>query len=209
MVKSKNKKKKYKQPVLQNHRNLNNNWFVSNSLRIISVILIILGSIGILYGINNIITNQNENKDNENNIDKESPTEKETTGQINEGISTDESTPIETEKKTTNENQTETNNSEPEYTGLSASGLAKSLATQQKIIEQGRWIATNYDKGDIVSTSKIYTVQKGDTLWEIAEALYGNGFRWTEILNANKNKIRFLPNGEQALIVPGQVLTIQ
>lgn len=37
-------------------------------------------------------------------------------------------------------------------------------------------------------TSK-YTVETGDTLWEIAKAAYGDGSKWTVIYEANKDKI--------------------
>ena len=83
----------------------------------------------------------------------------------------------------------------------------KSLKTQEKIKATGIWIATDYVKGDI--TPGEYIVKQGDTLWEIAEAVYGDGYQWTKILDLNKAAIRKLPNGEQALIVPGQVLTIK
>ena len=68
------------------------------------------------------------------------------------------------------------------------------------------WVANNYSEGEIQGAS--YTVVSGDTLWEIAEAAYGNGAEWTKILNANSNNIGFLANGAQALIVPGQVLVL-
>jgi nucleoid-associated protein YgaU len=68
------------------------------------------------------------------------------------------------------------------------------------------WIANDYKQGDITGNS--YTVKSGDTLWEIAEAVYGDGFQWVKILNANSGSIGFLPNGSQALIFPGQVLTL-
>ncbi|NMB91833.1 LysM peptidoglycan-binding domain-containing protein [candidate division WWE3 bacterium] len=68
------------------------------------------------------------------------------------------------------------------------------------------WVATDYKEGDIKGST--YTVKYGDTLWEISEAVYGNGSQWTKILNANKSLIGFLPNGSQALIFPGQVLTL-
>ena len=48
-----------------------------------------------------------------------------------------------------------------------------------------------------------YTVQKGDCLWNIAKAIYGNGSMYTKIYEANKDKITN-PN----LIYPDQVLTI-
>lgn len=50
---------------------------------------------------------------------------------------------------------------------------------------------------------KTYTVKSGDCLWNIAKRYLGNGSRYTEIYNLNKNKIKN-PN----LIYPGQVLTL-
>ena len=68
------------------------------------------------------------------------------------------------------------------------------------------WVANDYKQGDV--KGKSYTVVPGDTLWEIAEGAYGNGAEWTKILEANKASITLLPNGTQALIVPGQVLVL-
>lgn len=68
------------------------------------------------------------------------------------------------------------------------------------------WVATNYVEGDIQKGN--YTVKSGDTLWEIAEAVYGNGSEWIKILEANASSVGYLPNGEQALIMPGQVLVL-
>lgn len=68
------------------------------------------------------------------------------------------------------------------------------------------WTANDYQQGDISGGE--YTVKEGDTLWEIAEARYGSGFEWTKIRDANSDQIGTLPNGSQALIVPGQVLTL-
>ncbi len=83
-------------------------------------------------------------------------------------------------------------------TGSTISGTTKN--------NNGEWKANNYNKGEITGGS--YTVVKGDTLWEIAEAAYGDGSQWTKILAANKDEIGFLPNGRQALIKPGQVLIL-
>uniref|UniRef100_A0A7C4XTK0 LysM peptidoglycan-binding domain-containing protein n=1 Tax=candidate division WWE3 bacterium TaxID=2053526 RepID=A0A7C4XTK0_UNCKA len=69
-----------------------------------------------------------------------------------------------------------------------------------------RWVANDYTQGEIKSGS--YTVVAGDTLWEIAEAVYGDGTQWTRILEANKGSIGFLPNGSQALIEIGQTLQL-
>lgn len=68
------------------------------------------------------------------------------------------------------------------------------------------WIANDYNQGDI--TGDTYTVKEGDTLWEISEAVYGNGADWVKLLDANSADVGYLPNGQQALIVPGQVLNI-
>lgn len=50
---------------------------------------------------------------------------------------------------------------------------------------------------------KTYTVKSGDTLWGIAKTILGNGNRYNEIYNLNKDKIQS-PN----LIFPGQVLVL-
>ena len=72
--------------------------------------------------------------------------------------------------------------------------------------ESAEWKATDYQVGDVSGDE--YTIKKGDTLWEIAEARYGSGFEWEKILSANKDKIGFLPNGSQALIEVGQTLIL-
>ncbi|HOY46311.1 MAG TPA: LysM peptidoglycan-binding domain-containing protein [Candidatus Dojkabacteria bacterium] len=86
------------------------------------------------------------------------------------------------------------------------SAQEKSEANQSLMSERGKWIATDYAQGDIGLGE--YTVKRGDTLWEIAEASYGSGFEWKKILENNKDQIGFLPDGSQALIIPGQVLKI-
>lgn len=68
------------------------------------------------------------------------------------------------------------------------------------------WTATDYEQGDIESGD--YTVAEGDTLWEISEAVYGDGSMWVNILSANSDSVGYLPNGQQALIYAGQTLLI-
>lgn len=51
---------------------------------------------------------------------------------------------------------------------------------------------------------RTYVVQSGDSLSKIAKELYGEGKRWTEIYEANKQLIGDNPN----LIHPGQKLRI-
>lgn len=47
--------------------------------------------------------------------------------------------------------------------------------------------ATNQD-GDAIEGGS-YTVQKGDSLWKIAVRAYGDGYKWSEIYNSNKDAI--------------------
>ncbi len=68
------------------------------------------------------------------------------------------------------------------------------------------WTANDYQEGDVEAGD--YTVQEGDTLWEIAEAVYGDGAMWTRIRDANSGSVDYLPNGQQALIYAGQTITI-
>lgn len=53
------------------------------------------------------------------------------------------------------------------------------------------------------SESEMYVVEKGDTLWAIATAAYGDGSRYPEIFEANKPMLT-----DPDLIFPGQVLRI-
>ena len=53
------------------------------------------------------------------------------------------------------------------------------------------------------SDQRSYTVQSGDTLWKIAEEMYGNGSKYMKIFEANTD---LLENPDR--IFPGQVLVI-
>jgi len=48
-----------------------------------------------------------------------------------------------------------------------------------------------------------YTVQKGDSLWKIAERHYGDGSQWRRIYEANRDQIK-----DPDLIHPGQTFAI-
>jgi nucleoid-associated protein YgaU len=53
------------------------------------------------------------------------------------------------------------------------------------------------------AVTRTYTVVSGDSLSKIAKKIYGDGRRWKEIFEANKDKIK-----NPDLIHPGQVLNI-
>ncbi len=76
-------------------------------------------------------------------------------------------------------------------------GLSDSLEKTKRGVISGR-------KGKLGSAQKTYTVKSGDTLTKIAQTVYGDGTRWTEILEANRDQI---PNPDiiqvgQELIIP-------
>ncbi len=76
-------------------------------------------------------------------------------------------------------------------------------------------VPTSTSVGAVVTTEEVptpkvnpksngtYTVQSGDTLWSIAKKYYGDGSKYTEIVNANSDNIKN-PN----LIYVGQKLVI-
>ena len=51
--------------------------------------------------------------------------------------------------------------------------------------------------------SSVYTVRPGDSLWSISKHLYGDGYKWIEILRANADRI-----ADENQLVVGQELRI-
>lgn len=72
----------------------------------------------------------------------------------------------------------------------------KNAVQKTAVVTQERTAAT-------APSVKTYTVKRGDTLWGIAKRYYGNGAKYPQIFNANRDRIKN-PN----LIYPGQVFTI-
>lgn len=78
--------------------------------------------------------------------------------------------------------------------------------TKETMKADPKWVVRVIERNSLKEST--YKVQKGDTLWQIAQGKYGSGFEWTKILEANKDKVGFLPNGSQALIQVGQELSL-
>ncbi|WP_373767099.1 peptidoglycan-binding protein LysM [Glaesserella sp.] len=57
--------------------------------------------------------------------------------------------------------------------------------------------------GQIAGDDEFYVIQKGDTLWKIAEKAYGNGAKYKAIVDANKEVIK-----HEDKIFPGQKIRI-
>lgn len=106
----------------------------------------------------------------------------------------------------TDEGKISSDTTEREDTSSTETSRTKAAETMAIINKTGKWRATDYVYKDIISGS--YEVKLGDTLWEISEAVYGDGNQWRTILDKNSSQVGFLPDGSQALIIPGQFLTI-
>ena len=58
-------------------------------------------------------------------------------------------------------------------------------------------------EGSDGSITRTYVVQSGDTLWKISKAMYGKGWQWRKIYDANRDSI-----SNPSVIRVGQVLVI-
>ena len=79
------------------------------------------------------------------------------------------------------------------------------VSVEEPAADTGQQVVTVEKERDesTAPSAKTYTVKAGDTLWAIAAKYYGNGSEYSQIYNANTDKISN-PN----LIYAGQVLTI-
>ena len=57
--------------------------------------------------------------------------------------------------------------------------------------------------GDALGSAAVYIVQSGDTLWKIAQEQFGDGARYREIFEANRDVL-----DDPDHILPGQELNI-
>ncbi len=104
---------------------------------------------------------------------------------------------------------------------VTLAGVAKDFATREKAIliagnVEGiaqvnadqlvtqEMINTNSEEENIEIPEEIfYTIEKGDTLWKIAEKFYDDGSKYTHIVKANIEVIK-----DPDLIYPGQTIRI-
>jgi nucleoid-associated protein YgaU len=78
--------------------------------------------------------------------------------------------------------------------------MAGNIAGIVKVEAEGVTIASGEH---LASEEEFYVIQKGDTLWKIAEKAYGNGAKYTAIVTANKEVIK-----DADKIFPGQKIRI-
>ncbi|UDW83049.1 peptidoglycan-binding protein LysM [Pasteurella canis] len=92
-------------------------------------------------------------------------------------------------------------------------GTAESASALEKVILMAGNIAgitevkvdnvTIKNGESLASEEEFYVIQKGDTLWKIAEKTYGNGTKYTAIVEANKEVIK-----DADKIFPGQKIRL-
>lgn len=80
------------------------------------------------------------------------------------------------------------------------------IADEAKLVEEGKYLIEKEEnlESEIKVSTKEYITKKGDTLWRVAEREYGNGYRWKNIYELNKDKIKD-PNrlkANQRIIIP-------
>ncbi|OOH88084.1 peptidoglycan-binding protein LysM [Pasteurellaceae bacterium 15-036681] len=93
------------------------------------------------------------------------------------------------------------------------SGVASSAAAVEKAVLMAGNVmgvtnvnidALHLNSGEqLAGDDEFYEIQKGDTLWKIAEKSYGNGAKYTAIVDANKEVIK-----DADKIFPGQKIRI-
>lgn len=93
------------------------------------------------------------------------------------------------------------------------SGTAKDAAALEKAVLMAGNIeginSVNVDNAQVANGEQVagddefYVIEKGDTLWKIAEKAYGNGAKYTAIVEANKEVIK-----DADKIFPGQKIRI-
>lgn len=166
------------------------------------VILLLLAGIGFLiFGLVQSVGNDDNDGDNktettDNNDDKDNDNK----GSVNGDAASDSDNDDQDDDKN-NDDTDDNNGSNPTGNRDISSANAGRFPTTNVAYRRGN----DYKFGDIKGDS--YTVRRGDTLWQIAEARYGSGYAWTEINKANGN-FRNLPNGKPVLIRSGQTIIL-
>ena len=94
---------------------------------------------------------------------------------------------------------------EPHRGRVRIKGQPKDQETREKVILAVGNVAGVAEVEDEAAgpEPRFHTVEKGDSLWKIAEATLGDGSRYTEIFEANKPML-----SDPDKIYPGQVLRI-
>jgi len=80
------------------------------------------------------------------------------------------------------------------------------IQEEAKPVEEGKYIVEREERVEsaVKVSQKEYVIQKGDSLWKIAEKELGSGHRWKYLYELNKDKIKN-PNklkAGQKIVIP-------
>ncbi len=94
-------------------------------------------------------------------------------------------------------------NASPESREADQSAAAEQEAAEKAAAEQAAREAAEREAAERVAAEarRSHTVQAGDCLWCIAEERWGDGYRWNDVYEANRELVE-----DPDLIYPGQVL---
>lgn len=84
--------------------------------------------------------------------------------------------------------------------GAAAGGLPEPLQSEMTVAEH--WTKNSSYPRTVAAGSRVHVVEKGDTLWDLAQRYYNNPLLWPQIWDANK----YIPNAHW--IYPGDPVTI-
>jgi LysM repeat protein len=84
--------------------------------------------------------------------------------------------------------------------GAAAGGLPEPMQSEMTVAEH--WTKNSSYPRTIAAGSRVHVVEKGDTLWDLAQRYYNNPLLWPQIWDANK----YIPNAHW--IYPGDPVTI-
>ena len=110
-----------------------------------------------------------------------------------------ESKESEQAKKPETEENKETKSNDTNKQETTKTNTTKQEKVSETNVNNATYTVNDYKKGDIKAGK--YVVKAGDTLWEIAEAVYGTGFDWHKIADANPDLVYTLPNGNVGINV--------
>jgi len=94
------------------------------------------------------------------------------------------------------------------YSKLSyQSQIEKNISASSTVRDSNDTSKTSIENQE-VDLGKKYVIQKGDTLWDLAEKYYGSGFEYPKIIEKNPGKTFLFKNGNQGLIYEGTEIII-
>jgi len=85
--------------------------------------------------------------------------------------------------------------------------IEKNISSSKTVRDSNEY-SSHLEKEPSKIFEKKYVIQKGDTLWDLAEKNYGSGFDYPKIIENNPGKTFLFEDGRQGLIYEGTEIII-